>query len=159
MTAHDFSFTAIDGTPLPMSDFKGRPVLLVNTASECGFTPQYEGLQTLWESYRDRGLVVLGVPSNDFGGQEPGSEAEIKEFCEATFSVDFPLTEKQVVIGGEAHPLYRWIEDSLGEAGTPRWNFHKYLIDGEGELAGAWPSSVKPLSAEIREAVETALGD
>ena len=156
-TAYDFTFTAIEGQPLPLASFRGKSVLVVNTASFCGFTRQYAGLQEVWERYRDRGLVVLGVPSNDFGGQEPGTEAEIKEFCEVNFDVDFPLAEKEQVVGGDAHPFYRWIAAELGDAGVPRWNFHKYLIDANGELAGAWPSRVTPLSKDVTEAVEQAL--
>jgi glutathione peroxidase len=158
-SAHDFSFTAIEGGELAVSNFKGKPILLVNVASECGFTPQYENLQAVWENYRDRGLVVLGVPSNDFGGQEPGTETEILAFCEARFGIDFPMTAKEKVIGPDAHPLYRWIEATLGEAGTPRWNFHKYLISPEGELVEAWPSSVKPDGAEVTQAIEANLPD
>ena len=157
MTAHDFDLTAIDGAPMPMADYRGKAVLLVNTASFCGFTPQYSGLQALWERYRDRGLVVLGVPSNDFGQQEPGSAAEIKDFCETNFDVDFPLAGKQVVKGADAHPLYRWIVAELGAAAAPKWNFHKYLIDPQGRLAGAWPSAVEPGSAEIASALEAVL--
>lgn len=157
MSAHDFTFTAIDGRPLPMSGFAGKAVLLVNTASECGYTPQYAGLQALWRDYRDRGLVVLGVPSNDFGAQEPGSEAEIRDFCSTRFAVDFPLTAKQTVIGGGAHPLYRWIAEEVGEDAAPRWNFHKYLIDPQGELVGAWPSRVAPDAPELRAAIEDVL--
>lgn len=156
-TAHDFTFTAIEGGDLPLKDFAGKPVLLVNVASECGFTPQYENLQRVWERYRDQGLVVLGVPSNDFGGQEPGSEAEIKQFCETRFGIDFPMTAKERVVGEAAHPLYRWIADTLGEAGEPRWNFHKYLLSGEGELLEAWPSSVKPDQPPVTLAIEAAL--
>jgi glutathione peroxidase len=122
----------------------GRPVLVVNTASFCGYTPQYRDLEALRRRFAERGLVVLGVPSNDFGQQEPGSAAEIKEFCAANYSVDFPLTEKCRVIGAEAHPFYRWIADTLGEAGTPRWNFHKYLVGPDGQLAGAWPAQIAP---------------
>ena len=157
MSAFDFEFTAIDGKPLSMAQFKGKPVLLVNTASQCGFTPQYEGLQKLWESYKDKGLVVLGVPSNDFGGQEPGSAAEIKSFCETSFGVEFPMTEKYPVIGPQAHPLYRWISSELGEGAAPKWNFHKYLIAPDGSLAEAWPSRVAPMSKEVTGAVEKLL--
>jgi glutathione peroxidase len=157
MTAHDFAFTSIDGEKLPLADWRGRPVLVVNTASFCGYTPQYEGLQALWQRYRERGLVVLGVPSNDFGNQEPGSATEIKEFCETNFDVDFPLAEKQKVTGGEAHPFYRWVVAELGEAGAPRWNFHKYLVAPDGSLAGAWPSRVAPDAAEITKEIEPLL--
>jgi glutathione peroxidase len=158
MSAHDFSFTSIDGKPLPLKGFAGKAVLVVNTASFCGFTPQYQGLEAVWRKYRDRGLVVLGVPSNDFGEQEPGSTAEIKQFCETNYQIDFPLTDKQHVIGGAAHPFYKWIVAELGEGGAPRWNFHKYLIAPDGTLAGAWPSKVTPESAEVAKAIEGAIG-
>lgn len=140
-----------------MSRFAGKTVLIVNTASECGLTPQYAGLQSLWERYRDRGLVVLGVPSDDFGGQEPGDEAAIQSFCSARYGVDFPMTSKNTVIGGDAHPLYQWVEEQTGEAGTPKWNFHKYLIDANGELAGLFGSKVAPDDPELIEAVEELL--
>ena len=126
-TAHNFTFTSIDGGPLPLSDFKGKAILVVNTASECGYTPQYKDLQALWQRYRDRGLVVVGVPSNDFGGQEPGTEAEIKRFCERQYAVDLPLTAKEHVTDQDAHPFYRWAAEVAGEAAGPRWN--NYLGD------------------------------
>jgi len=144
MSAHDFEFTMIDGERIPLSQFAGKSVLVVNTASACGLTPQYEGLQALWERYRDRGLVVLGVPSNDFGGQEPGSEAEIKSFCTSRYQVSFPMTAKNAVIGGNAHPLYKWAVKQAGEAAAPKWNFHKYLIDADGALVGTFGSRVAP---------------
>ncbi|MDF1719491.1 MAG: glutathione peroxidase [Minwuia sp.] len=155
-SAHDFAFTSIDGDPLPMSRFRGKAVLLVNTASHCGFTHQYDGLQTLWETYRDRGLVVLGVPSDDFN-QELGSEAAIKRFCEVNFAIDFPMTALQSVKGRGAHPLYRWIADSQGRSAAPRWNFYKYLIAPDGQLVGNWPSNVGPKSRELRAAIEATL--
>jgi glutathione peroxidase len=142
--AYRFEFTSIDGERMPLDAWRGQPVLIVNTASFCGYTPQYSDLEALWQRYRERGLVVLAVPSNDFGQQEPGSASQIKEFCETNYAVKFPLAEKCRVVGGEAHPFYRWIADTLGDAGTPRWNFYKYLIAPDGELAGVWPSSVAP---------------
>lgn len=157
MSAHDFDFTAIDGKPLPMKQFRGKAVLLVNTASQCGFTPQYADLQKLWSDYRDKGLVVLGVPSNDFGGQEPGSAEQIREFCEVNFDVDFPLTEKQKVLGQDAHPFYRWVAAELGEDALPKWNFHKYLIAPDGSLAEVFSSRVKPTDPKVIQAVEAAL--
>jgi glutathione peroxidase len=157
MSAHDFSFTTIDHKPLPFKDFQGHPVLVVNTASECGYTPQYAGLQKLWTRYRKQGLVVLGVPSNDFGQQEPGAEETIQEFCAARYGVDFPLTAKQRVIGPDAHPFYRWLVEQVGEDGAPRWNFHKYLIDANGHLVDMWPSRIEPLAGEITEAIEGVL--
>ena len=153
MSAYDFEFASIDGGALPMSAWKGRPILVVNTASFCGYTPQYETLEKLWRGYKDRGFVLLGVPSNDFGQQEPGNAAEIKAFC-ATYDVSFPLSRKEKVIGADAHPFYRWIAAALGDGGAPRWNFHKYLVGTDGQLAGAWPSAVEPTAREIVTALE-----
>jgi glutathione peroxidase len=156
-SAHDFSFTTIAGEPLALEQFAGHPVLLVNVASFCGFTPQYADLQTLHERYRGKGLVVLGVPSNDFGAQEPKAEAEIARFCETSYGVTFPMTSKQTVIGPKAHALYRWIATEAGEGAAPKWNFHKYLIGRDGGLKGAWPSRVSPTSGEITSAVDAEL--
>ncbi len=156
-TAHDFSFSSIDGGALPLSDYKGKAVLIVNTASFCGYTPQYEGLQSLWSEYKDKGLVVLGVPSNDFGAQEPGTAEEIKDFCETNFDVDFPLAAKEVVKGSDAHAFYKWAADVKGDENVPRWNFHKYLVGPDGTLVEAFPSRVEPMSKELIGAVEAAL--
>ena len=155
--AHSFSFTSIEGKPLPMSSFKGKAVLLVNTASACGLTPQYKGLEALWKARKDKGLVVLGVPSNDFGAQEPGSETQIKEFCEARYGVDFPLTSKEHVIGGAAHPMFKWIAGELGEGAAPKWNFHKYLIGKDGSIAGTFGSRTEPDAPELTQAIDAAL--
>jgi glutathione peroxidase len=156
-TAHDFEFRSIDGGRLPMSAFKGKAVLVVNVASQCGLTPQYEGLEKLWRDKRDAGLVVLGVPANDFGAQEPGTENEIKTFCETRFAVDFPMTAKEHVIGAGAHPLYKWVASELGEAAAPKWNFHKYLINKDGTLAGTFGSRTEPGAAELGAAIDEAL--
>jgi glutathione peroxidase len=155
-SAHAFAFTSIAGEPLPLSRYQGRPILLVNTASRCGFTDQYAGLQDLWDRYRDRGLVVLAVPSNDFR-QELASEAEVKQFCEATFGVAFPMTEISHVTGRNAHPLYRWLGQELGREGRPRWNFHKVLIDGDGRPVAGWPSRVRPGDPAIVSRIERLL--
>jgi len=157
MTAHRFEFQTIEGGALALSQYEGKVVLVVNVASQCGFTPQYRELQGLWERYRNQGLVVVGVPSNDFGAQEPGTEAEIVQFCSVNYSVDFPMTSKQVVLGESAHPFYAWIEEVGGEAARPRWNFHKYLIGPEGELVNAYPSKVSPLAAELIREIEALL--
>lgn len=156
-TAYDFAFTGIDGTPLPLSEFRGKALLVVNTASQCGFTPQYEGLEKLWQDFRERGLVVLGVPSNDFGGQEPGTEAQIKEFCEVNFAVDFPMTAKAHVRGDDAHPFYRWAAEQAGVLGVPRWNFHKYLIAADGHFVDWFATTTSPDAGRLREAVERTL--
>ena len=156
-SAHDFTFTGIDNKPIDMKQYKGHPVLVVNVASFCGFTPQYTELQKLHETYGPKGLVVLGVPSNDFGAQEPKTEPEIAKFCETNYGVTFPMTAKQKVVGMDAHGLYQWIGGEAGEGALPKWNFHKYLIDKDGKLAGSWPSKVGPLSPEITGAVQVAL--
>lgn len=156
-TAHDFSFIAIDGRPLPLSEFAGKPVLVVNTASKCGLTPQYEGLESLYRKYRDQGLVVLGVPCNQFAGQEPGSEADIQSFCTLNFSVDFPMTAKSDVKGDSAHPFYKWAKAALGEDAEPKWNFHKILIGKNGEAAATFGSRTEPLDPALVAKVEDAL--
>jgi len=156
-SAHDFTFTAIEGGPLPLSSFEGKVVLVVNTASLCGFTPQYADLQAIWERYRGRGFVVLGVPSNDFGNQEPGTEDEIKTFCEVNFDIGFPMTSKVRVTGEDAHPFYKWAAGQVGPAGTPRWNFHKYLIGPEGELVGWFSTPTAPTSDKVSGAIEAQL--
>jgi len=155
------SLDSIGGGPLPTADYRGRVVLLVNTASLCGFTGQYRGLEELWRRYKDfggegRGLVVLGVPSNDFGGQEPGAAEEIKRFCEANFDVTFPLADKQVVSGPAAHPLYRWAATQTGPLGTPSWNFHKMLIGRDGRIID-WFSAVSGIGPKLDRAIEAAL--
>ena len=155
--AFDHAFEAIEGGKLPLAQWRGKVLLVVNTASFCGFTPQYEGLQALWERYRARGLVVIGVPSNDFGAQEPKAEAEILGFCKGAYNVTFPLTTKQVVKGQQAHPFYLWARQTLGAANAPSWNFHKYLVGRDGKLVAGYGSRIEPLSAELTKAIETAL--
>ena len=156
-TAWDFSFTTIDGLPMPLDQFRGKAVLVVNTASQCGFTPQYKALQAIAEKYRSRGLVVIGVPSNDFGGQEPGSSPQIKEFCVTNYGVNFPLTEKTKVTGDDAHPFYRWAVQSLGIVAKPMWNFHKYLIAPDGRLVDWFSSVTSPDSPRVIRAIENVL--
>ena len=156
-TAYDFSFRSIDGGALPLSNFKGKGLLVVNVASQCGLTPQYSGLESLWKSKRGDGLVILGVPCNDFGSQEPGSESEIKTFCETRFAVDFPLTAKEHVIGAGAHPLYKWLAAALGEGAAPKWNFHKYLFARDGGIAGTFGSRTEPGASELAQAIDEVL--
>ena len=155
--AYQFSFVSIDGKPLPMSEFKGKTVLVVNTASQCGYTPQYTQLEAIYKKYKDKGLVVVGVPSNDFGGQEPGSNAEIKKFCEGNYDVDFPLTTKYDVKGDTAHPFYTWAAATGGDAAVPKWNFHKLLIDANGNLVAEFPTKVKPDAPDVTKAIEASL--
>jgi glutathione peroxidase len=155
--AHDFSFTSIDGAPLPLASFKGKAVLVVNTASKCGLTPQYEGLEKLYSDYREKGLVVLGVPCNQFAGQEPGTEAEIRDFCTLNFNVHFPMTAKVDVKDAGRHPFYAWAEGALGEAAVPVWNFHKILIGPDGAAVAAFGPRTDPLDPEITQAIAAAV--
>lgn len=157
MNAYDLAFTSISGEPLPLSKFKGKPVLIVNTASRCGLTPQYAGLEALEKKYGPKGLIVLGVPSNDFGGQEPGTEAEIKTFCDTKYGVTFPMTRKEKVVGSEAHPFYKWAKETLGETNIPKWNFHKYLVGADGSLVAAFGSRTEPNAPELTSAIEARL--
>lgn len=150
------SLEALGGGTLPTVDYQGSVVLLVNTASRCGFTGQYRSLEALWQRYRDRGFVVLGVPSNDFGGQEPGGADEIRQFCETRFGVSFPLAAKQVVSGPTAHPLYRWAASQTGTIGTPNWNFHKILIGRDGRALD-WFSALSGCGPKLGRAIEAAL--
>jgi len=156
-SAHDFSFIAIEGDPLPLAQFAGKALLVVNSASQCGFTSQYSALADLWARYRDKGLVVLAVPSNDFGGQEPGTEDEIKKFCEVNYGIDFPMTEKVHVRGEKAHPFYQWAATHFSPLSKPRWNFHKYLIAPDGKLVGWFSSVTSPTSEKVVSAIEEQL--
>ena len=157
-SAHAFTFKSLEGKPLPLAQFAGKPMVIVNTASKCGFTPQYEGLEALWQAKRDHGLVVLGVPSNDFAGQEPGSASEIQSFCQVRFGVDFPLTEKVHVKGAEAHPLFQWIGQKGGFLAKPHWNFYKYLIGPDGRFVDWFSSITAPGSARFTRAVDKLMG-
>lgn len=155
--AWDFNLTAIDGTPLPMRKFEGEVVLLVNTASFCGFTPQYDGLEKLQDRYAARGFTVLGVPSGDFLNQEYGSNKEISQFCKAKFGIKFPLAEKSDVVGANTIPIYRWAAAVLGPENAPRWNFHKYLIGRDGRLVAAFGTKTKPTDPSVTGAIEKAI--
>ena len=156
-TIYQFNLKTIDGKPMPLAQYKGKVVMLVNTASMCGFTPQYEGLQKIYDTYKGKGFVVLGVPSGDFGGQEYGSNKEVQTFCESKFNIKFPLAEKAVVKGDKAIPLYKWAATRLGEANTPQWNFHKYLIGRDGRLITAFNTRIEPQAPEVAAAVQKAL--
>jgi glutathione peroxidase len=155
-TAYAFSFAGLDGRTIPLAEHAGKPILIVNTASQCGYTPQFTGLQELWTRYRGRGLFVLGVPSNDFGGQEPGGTAEILKTAHQEYGVSFPLAAKAEVKGPSAHPFFRWAAlERPGEA--PRWNFHKYLVGREGRIAAAFPSQMEPMDPRLLAVVEREL--
>ena len=155
-SAYAFSFSRLDGERLPLIDYAGRPILIVNTASHCGYTPQYAGLQNLWTRYRERGLVIIGVPSNDFGGQEPGGADEIMHTAHQTYGVTFPLAGKVEVRGQNPHPFYRWaaLERPFE---LPGWNFHKYLIGRDGRIVASFPTNVEPTDARIIAAIEKEL--
>ena len=162
-TAHAFRFESldVDGGEIALADYAGRPVLIVNTASRCGFTPQYDGLQALWDRFRDRGLTVVGAPSRDFGRQEFEDAEKIKDFCEVNFAIDFPMTSLVRVKGADAHPFYAWAREAgrAKDMPEPRWNFHKYLVAPDGSLAGSWGSSTRPDDPELRAAIEGLLPD
>ena len=154
-SAHEFTLPSIDGAAAPLSAYKGKVALLVNVASRCGYTPQYEGLQALYEKYKGKGFVILGFPANNFGAQEPGSNAEIKAFCNSKYSVTFPMYGKVSVKGADQTPLYKFLADATG--GDIKWNFTKILIDGDGKVLGRFEPGVEPGSPEIAAAVEKAL--
>ncbi len=155
MSFHDLTAETIDRQPQPLGAYKGQVLLVVNTASECGFTPQYEGLEQLWRDYQGRGLTVLGFPSNDFGAQEPGDEAEIKSFCSTKFHVTFPMFAKVGTKGPGQSPVYKFLAAKHGE---PKWNFHKYLVGKNGEVVGAFSSKVELSDPALRAAIDAALG-
>ena len=155
---HDFTIESISGETINLSDYKSKVVLLVNTASKCGFTPQYSGLQKIYERYKDDGLVVLGVPTNDFN-QELSKESDVKEFCEIRFGVEFPMSSIQPIRGENAHPIYKWIQANVSVIGQPRWNFHKYLIGKDGKIINWFSSMTSPTSEGLVNQIETALYD
>jgi glutathione peroxidase len=158
-TAFDFSATAIDGQPMALSQYAGKVLLIVNVASKCGFTPQYAGLQQLWHEYRERGLVVLGFPCDQFGHQEPGDEAAIREFCSLSFDVDFPMSAKVDVNGENAHPLWTWLKQEKGGflgIDAIKWNFTKFLVDRDGRVRKRYAPTETPES--LRGDIEAALG-
>ena len=155
--AYDFIFKDLDGSNLNLSEYKGKVVVVVNVASQCGFTNQYEDMQNVWEQYQAKGIVMLGVPSNDFGKQEPGSNEDIKNFCEAKFGISFPMTEKVSVKGADAHPFYIWAEKNHGKSAVPKWNFHKIIINKEGKIENTFSSITNPSSKKFKEVIENLL--
>lgn len=158
ITAYGFSFPALAGGDIKLADFAGRPFLVVNTASLCGYTPQYGGLQALWSEFHDRGLTIVGVPSNDFGSQEPGGATDIAQTAQQHYGVTFPIAAKTVVKGPNAHPFYRWAAEQRPKE-TPRWNFHKYLIGRDGYIADVFAESIEPTDTRIKTAIGRAFSD
>ncbi len=154
---HDIAVESIEGKGYTLADYRGKAVLVVNTASECGYTPQYKGLQALHDRYASQGLVVLGMPCNQFGGQEPGAETEIKNFCERRYGVKFPMLKKGDVSGAKQHALYKFLLGGSAEKGDVKWNFEKFLVDGQGRVVGRFSSRVEPESPELTKAIEAAL--
>jgi glutathione peroxidase len=156
ITASAFSFPALTGDEIRLADYARTPLLVVNTASQCGYTPQYAGLQELWTEFHERGLTIIGVPSNDFGGQEPGGTAEIVDTAQHQYGITFPIAAKSVVLGPNAHPFYKWAADARPKE-TPRWNFHKYLIGRDGYIADVFASPVEPTDTRVKTAIARAL--
>ncbi len=155
--AYGLSFRDLDGSLIKLSEFKNKVIIIVNVASNCGFTNQYEDLQNVWNKYQGNGLVVIGVPSNDFGNQEPGSNNEIKNFCDAKFGVTFPMTEKVLVKGDKAHPFYVWARENFGKRAIPKWNFHKIIVNKKGKISETFSSIIKPTSKKFTETLEELL--
>ena len=156
-TFFDLSVNSISGDVLNLSKLKGKTILLVNVASNCGFTKQYEDLQKLWEKYKNKGFYVIGFPSNQFGGQEPGNNSEIKDFCEVNFNINFPINKKTDVKGEKAHKIYRWALENHGKSTVPKWNFHKILINSEGKVEDTFLSFTEPLSKKITNKIDLLL--
>jgi glutathione peroxidase len=157
VTAYVFSFAGLDGDAIRLADYAGKPIMVVNTASLCGYTPQYAGLERLFTRFHGRGLMIIGVPSNDFGGQEPGGAAEIAETANKEYGVTFPLAAKAEVKGPNAHPFFKWAAAERPQE-TPQWNFHKYLVGTDGHIAAVFPTAVEPLDARVVDAVTRELG-
>jgi len=153
----ELNIKSINGESLDLNKFKGKAVLLVNVASKCGFTKQYTELQKLYDLYKDKGFVVIGIPSNQFGGQEPGSNEEIKNFCETNFNITFPMTSKVDVKGDNSHKIYTWAKENYGKSTVPKWNFHKILINKNGKVQDTFNSFIDPMSNKIIKEIEKIL--
>ncbi len=151
--AYNYTFDGIDGNKIILEEYKGKIIVIVNVASRCGYTPQYEGLQKLYTDYKNKNLVVVGVPTNNFK-QEPGSNKEIKDFCETNFGINFPMTEKTNVIGNSAHPFYKWAKENYGIGAIPKWNFHKIVIGKDGKVLDTFASFTKPTSSKFLKTIE-----
>ena len=155
--AYDFNFNDLDGSIINLSEYKNKVIVIINVASQCGFTKQYNDMQKIWDKYQEKGLIMMGVPSNDFGKQEPGTNKEIKNFCESKFGITFPMTEKIIVKGENAHPFYLWAKKNHGNSAVPKWNFHKIIIGKSGKIEDTFASITKPTSKKFISALEKAL--
>ena len=155
--AYDFNFNDLDGSPLNLSEYKNKVIVVINVASQCGFTNQYEDMQKIWDKYQNKDFVLLGVPSNDFGKQEPGDNKDIKNFCESKFGITFPMTEKVSVKGDDAHPFYKWAKQNHGKSAVPKWNFHKIIVGKSGKIVDTFASITNPSSKKFIKALEDAL--
>ena len=151
--AYNFKFNGIDGNQINLADYQNKVLVVVNVASRCGFTPQYSDLQKVWEDYKDKNVIIIGVPTNNFK-QEPGSNKEIKDFCETNFNINFPMTEKIDVIGKNAHPFFKWARENYGNGAIPKWNFHKIIINKDGKVEDTFSSFTKPSSKKFIKAIE-----
>tara|TARA_B100002051_G_C16729673_1_gene637482 strand:+ start:98 stop:613 length:516 start_codon:yes stop_codon:yes gene_type:complete len=151
--AYEFNFNSIEGNLIDLKDYKGKIIVVVNVASRCGFTSQYEGLQKLWTEYQNQNLVIIGVPSNNFK-QEPGSNKEIKDFCETNFNINFPMTQKMDVVGNNAHPFFIWAKKNYGNGAVPKWNFHKIIIGKDGKIINTFSSITSPSSKKFINFIE-----
>ena len=157
LSLHDFKSKTLDGKDFSFSSLKGKKIMIVNTASECGYTPQYKDLQALYEKYKNSNFIIIGFPCNDFGGQEPGNSEEIANFCKLNYGVNFPMMSKEIVSGSNAHPFYKWAKTELGFGTAPKWNFHKYLVNRNGKVIDYFNSTTNPDSSHLVKAVENAL--
>ena len=155
--AYDFDFKDLDGSQLALKQYKNKVIVVINVASQCGFTNQYEDMQKIWEKYQNKGLIILAVPSNDFGGQEPGNNTEIKIFCESKFGITFPITEKTSVKGKNAHPFYAWAKNNYGKSAIPKWNFYKIVINKKGKISTTFSSMTNPSSKKFIKTIEKLL--
>ena len=152
--AYEFNFKNLNGNQLNLAEYKNKIMVIINVASQCGFTGQYEDMQNIWNKYKDKGVVIIGVPSNDFGGQEPGNNTEIKNFCEAKFGITFPMSEKVIVKGNNAHPFYIWAKKNHGKSAVPKWNFHKIIIGKDGKVFDTFSSMTNPSSKKFVNVLE-----
>jgi len=154
---YEFNFNDLNGNKINFSEYKNKVIIVINVASQCGFTSQYVDMQNIWDTYREKGLILIGVPSNDFGNQEPGTSSEIRNFCEAKFGITFPLTKKAAVKGDNAHPFYKWAKENHGNSAVPKWNFHKIIIDKNGKVFDTFASITNPSSKRFISSLEKAL--